>query len=141
MDSQPRSSGDMRAPKGTDAQADSSSSELALSPHGRPLPFHLLRFTGCDHLRTELYGAITLALGQQVVPGNQLLLWPNRGTRVPANAKPLSEGMQLILIISRQAEHRRRRGRPAIEEPTPISQLVHVHSHGILHSVTLPMAK
>jgi hypothetical protein len=36
-------------------------------------------------LRSELYGAITLAFGQQVVSGNQLLLWSNRGTRVPAN--------------------------------------------------------
>jgi hypothetical protein len=38
-------------------------------------------------LSSELYGAITLAFGQQVVPGNKLLLWPNRGTRVPANAE------------------------------------------------------
>jgi hypothetical protein len=125
----------------SDSQADSSSSELALSPHGCPLPFHLVRFAGCYHLRSELYGAITLALGQQVVPGNQLLLWPGRGTRVPANAEPRSEGMQLILSVSRQAKQRRRRGRPAHEEPTPISQFVHVHSHGILHSVALPVAK
>jgi hypothetical protein len=118
----------------SNSQADSSSSELAFSPHGRPLPFHLVRFTDCDHLRTELYGAITLALGQQVVPGNQLLLWPNRGTRVPANAEPRGEGMQLILSVSRQAKQRRRRGRPAKEEPTPIAQFIHVHSHGILRS-------
>jgi hypothetical protein len=58
----------------SDSQADSSSSELALSPHGRPLPFHLVCFAGCNYLRSELYSAITLALGQQVVPGNQLLL-------------------------------------------------------------------
>src|SRR5580700_382959 len=125
----------------SDSQADSSSSELALSPHGRPLPFHLVRFAGCNYLRSELYSAITLALGQQVVPGNQLLLRPDRGTRVPANAEPGSEGMQLILGVSRQAEQRRRRGRPAEEEPSPIAQFIHVHSHGILHSVTLPMAK
>jgi hypothetical protein len=122
----------------SNSQADGSSSELALSPHGRPLSFHLVRIAGCNYLRSEFYGAITLALGQQVVPGNQLLLWPDLGTRVPANAEPRSEGVQLILGVSRQAEHRRRRGRPAHEEPTPISQLVHVHSHGILHSVTLP---
>ena len=77
-----------------------------------------------------------LAFGQYVVPGNQLLLWPDRGTRVPANAAPRSEGMQLILSVSRQAKQRRRRGRPAKEEPSPISQFIHVHSHGILHSVT-----
>jgi hypothetical protein len=75
------------------------------------------------------------------VPGNQLLLWPDRGTGVPANAEPGSEGMQPILSVSRQAEQRRRRGRPAEEEPSPIPQFIHVHSHGILHSVTLPMAK
>ena len=61
------------------SQADSSSSELAFSPHGRPLPFHLVRFTDCNYSRSELYRAITLAFSQQVVPGNQLLLWPNRG--------------------------------------------------------------
>ena len=60
------------------SQADSSSSELAFSPHGRPLPFHLVRFAGCNYSRSELYRAITLAFSQQVVPGNQLLLWPNR---------------------------------------------------------------
>jgi hypothetical protein len=92
-------------------------------------------------LRSELYGAITLAFGQQVVPGNQLLLWPDRVTRVPANAEPRSEGMQLILTVSRQAEQWGRQGRPAQEEPTPISQFIHVHSYGILHSVNLPMAK
>jgi hypothetical protein len=92
-------------------------------------------------MRTELYGPITLAFGQHVVPGNQLLPWPDRGTRVPANAELRSEGMQLILSVSRQAKQRRRRSRPAIEEPTPIAQFIHVHSHGILHSVTLPMAK
>jgi hypothetical protein len=59
-------------------------------------------------LRSEFYGAITLAFGQRVVPGNQLLLWPNRGTRIPANTKPRSEGMQLILSVSRQAEQGRR---------------------------------
>ena len=112
-----------------------------LSPRGRPLSFHLVRFAGCNYLCAEFYGAITLAFGQQVVPGNQLLLWPDRGTRVPANTEPRSEGMQLILSVSRQAKQRRRRGRPAQEEPTPISQLIHVHSHGILHSATLPMAK
>ena len=82
------------------------SSELALSPRGRPLPFHLVRFAGCDYLRSEFYGAITLAFGQHVVPGNQLLLWPDRGTRVTANAEARSEGMQLILSISRQAKQR-----------------------------------
>jgi len=41
-------------------------------------------------LRAELYGPIMLAFGQYVVPGNQLLLWPDRGTRVPANAEPRS---------------------------------------------------
>jgi hypothetical protein len=85
----------------SNSQADSSSSELAFSPHGRPLPFHLVRFAGCNYSRSELYRAITLAFSQQVVPGNQLLLWPNRGTRVPANAEPRSEGMQLILSVSR----------------------------------------
>jgi hypothetical protein len=113
-----------------------------LSPrHGRPLPFHLVRFARCNYLRSELYRAITLAFGQQVVPGNQLLLWPDLGTMIPANAEPRSEGMQLILSVSRQAKQRRRRGRPAKEEPSPISQFIRVHSHGILHSVTLPMAK
>jgi hypothetical protein len=114
---------------------------LALSPHGGPLAFHLVRFAGRDYLRSEPYGTITLAFGQKVVPGNQLLLWPDRGPRVPANAEPRSERMQLILGVSGQAEHRRRRGRPAHEEPTPISQLIHVHSRGILHSVILPKAK
>jgi hypothetical protein len=123
------------------SQADSSSSGLALSPHGRPLSFYLVRFAGRNYLRSELYGAITLALGQRVMSGNQLLLWPDRGARVPANAEPRSEGMQLILSVSRQAEQRRRRGRPAKEEPTPIAQFIHVHSYGILHSATLPMAK
>jgi hypothetical protein len=52
-------------------------------------------------LRSELYRAITLAFSQQVVPGNQLLLWPNRGTRIAANAEPRREGMQLILSVSR----------------------------------------
>jgi hypothetical protein len=51
--------------------------------------------------RSELYSAITLAFSQQVVPGNQLLLWPNRGTRIAANAEPRREGMQLILSVSR----------------------------------------
>jgi hypothetical protein len=92
-------------------------------------------------LRSELYSVITLAFGQQVVPGNHLLLRPDRVTRIPANAEPRSEGMQLILSVSRQAEQRRRRGRPAHEEPTPISPFIHVHSHGTLRSVTLPMAK
>ena len=61
-------------------------------PHGRPLPFHLVRFSGCNYLRPELYRAITLAFSQQVVPGNQLLLWPNRGTGIAANAEPRREG-------------------------------------------------
>jgi hypothetical protein len=67
----------------SDSQADSSSSELALSPRGRPLPFHLVRFAGCNYLRSELYGAITVAFGQQVVPGNQLLLWLGKYSEVP----------------------------------------------------------
>lgn len=116
-------------------------SELALSPRCRPLPFHRVRFAGCNYLRPELYGAITLAFGQRVMPGNQLLLLPNRGTRIPANAERRGEGMQLILSVSRQTKQRERRGRPAKEEPAPISQFIHVHSHGILHLATLPMAK
>ena len=37
---------------------------LALSSHGRPLLFHSVRFVGCNYLRAELHGAITLACGQ-----------------------------------------------------------------------------
>jgi hypothetical protein len=68
----------------SNSQSDSSSSELAFSPHGRPLPFHLVHFAGCNYSRSELYRAITLAFSQQVVPGNQR-----------------REGMQLILSVSR----------------------------------------
>jgi hypothetical protein len=89
-------------------QAGSSSSGLALPPRGSPLPFHLARFAGRKYLSSEFYGAITLAFGQRVVPGNQLLLWSHRVTRVPANTETCSEGMQLILSVSGQAEQRRR---------------------------------
>lgn len=37
---------------------------LALSPHGRSLPFHSVRFVGRNYLRSEFHGAITLARGQ-----------------------------------------------------------------------------
>jgi hypothetical protein len=35
--------------------------------------FHLVRFATCNYPRAELYGAITLALAQRVVPGDRLL--------------------------------------------------------------------
>ena len=111
-----------------------------LSPHGRPLPFQLVRFAGRNCLRSELYGAITLALGQYVVPGNQLLLRPNRGNRGPGECQASQRRHQLILSVSRQAKHRRRRGDPAKEQPTLTSQFIYVHSHGILHSLALRMA-
>ena len=41
------------------------------------------------------------------MPSGQLLPRPDGATRVPANAEPRREGMQLIFSVSRQAEQRR----------------------------------
>jgi transposase len=62
-------------------------SELALSSRGGTLPFHLVRFASCNYLRSELYGPITLAFGQYVSPGNQLLLWPDGGYQGPGECR------------------------------------------------------
>jgi hypothetical protein len=73
---------------------------------------------------------VTLALGQRVVLGDQLVLWTDWASWVAANAKSFSKRMELILSVSRQAKHRRWRRYPAHEESALTTQFVHIYSHG-----------
>jgi hypothetical protein len=98
-----------------------------------PLLFDLGYFLLRNRLCPEFNGAVTLASGHGIVPGNRHLLRPDEAAWLKSLARktePCSELVQLILSVGREVKPRVR-CRPDAE-PRLVPHLVSVDSHVIL---------